>query len=172
MEGGCIFCKIVKKEVPSYIIYEDEKCVAFLDINPATKGTVILVPRIHYETFDFDFETSFHCFKTAIEISKTLKNILGSIDVEIANIRSPTKHFNIRIYPISENSEAPLIQNKPIEISESELNQLWQKMAGIVTKIQEQRKPENKTNEIKKSNTQKDEKKKEIVKKWEKKFLP
>ena len=62
----CIFCKIVKKEIPSYIFYEDEKCVAFLDIKPRTKGMSIIVPRIHYETFDFDLQTSFHCLKISV----------------------------------------------------------------------------------------------------------
>ncbi|MEM5821416.1 MAG: HIT domain-containing protein, partial [Candidatus Aenigmatarchaeota archaeon] len=91
----CIFCKIARKEIPSYIVYEDEKCVAFLDINPVTKGMMIVVPRIHYEIFDFDMETSFYCLKKAFELAKSAKDALNAIDVQIAIIRSPLKHFNI-----------------------------------------------------------------------------
>ncbi|MEM5820604.1 MAG: HIT domain-containing protein [Candidatus Aenigmatarchaeota archaeon] len=163
----CIFCKIVKKEIPSYIIYEDEKCVAFLDIRPVTKGMVILVPRFHYETFDFDLETSYHCLKKSLELAKGIKDVLNAIDVQIAIIRSPLKHFNIRIYPIYSNEDIPIIQNKPNEISEAELNQIWQKLLAIKVEIKE-KKEENK---IEKENEE--EKKFEKLKeKWRKKFLP
>ena len=46
----CIFCKIIKGEIPSAKIYEDEKLVAFLDIAPANKGHALIMPKKHYET--------------------------------------------------------------------------------------------------------------------------
>lgn len=48
MKENCIFCKIVKKEIPSKIIFEDDLCLAILDINPATKGHLLLMPKEHY----------------------------------------------------------------------------------------------------------------------------
>ena len=45
----CIFCKIAKKEIPTNKIYEDEKFIAFLDINPVNPGHVLVVPKNHYE---------------------------------------------------------------------------------------------------------------------------
>ncbi len=44
----CIFCKIVKGEVPCYKVYEDEKVLAFLDINPVSEGHVLVVSKDHY----------------------------------------------------------------------------------------------------------------------------
>ncbi|MBW2988113.1 HIT family protein [Candidatus Woesearchaeota archaeon] len=44
----CIFCKIISGEIPSFKVYEDDKCVAVLDINPATKGHLLLMPKQHY----------------------------------------------------------------------------------------------------------------------------
>lgn len=167
-EIECIFCKIIKKEIPSYVVFEDEKCIAFLDIRPVTKGMIILVPRFHYENFDFDIETSLHCFKKSVEISKTIKDVLNSIDVVIANIRSPFKHFNIRIYPISNENENPLIQNKPIEINEPELNQIWQRILGIKTEIKEK----IETKKIKEERKKEEKDIETLIKKWEKKFLP
>ncbi|MFH7903232.1 MAG: hypothetical protein QXQ19_02050, partial [Candidatus Aenigmatarchaeota archaeon] len=80
--------------------------------------------------------------------------------------RSPLKHFNIRIYPIYSDEDIPIIQNKPNEISEAELNQIWQKLLAIKVEIKE--KEENK---IEKENEE--EKKFEKLKeKWRKKFLP
>ncbi|MDA8408580.1 MAG: HIT family protein [Deltaproteobacteria bacterium] len=46
----CIFCKIVKGEIPCIKIYEDEKALAFMDIAPLNEGHVLIVPKNHYET--------------------------------------------------------------------------------------------------------------------------
>lgn len=43
----CIFCKIVRKEIPSFSVYEDDHSLAFLDINPVSKGHTLLIPKIH-----------------------------------------------------------------------------------------------------------------------------
>ena len=45
----CIFCKIVKNELPSFKVYEDEKSLAFLDIKPVSKGHTLLIPKAHYK---------------------------------------------------------------------------------------------------------------------------
>ena len=46
-DPDCLFCKIVAGEIPSTRIYEDDRTVAFMDINPATRGHVLVVPREH-----------------------------------------------------------------------------------------------------------------------------
>jgi histidine triad (HIT) family protein len=46
----CIFCKIVKKEIPSSIVYEDKNTLAFLDISPLNRGHALVIPKKHYET--------------------------------------------------------------------------------------------------------------------------
>lgn len=47
----CIFCKIIKKEIPSDIVYEDDSVVAFLDIKPVSRGHVLVVPKEHSSDF-------------------------------------------------------------------------------------------------------------------------
>lgn len=42
---NCIFCKIVKNEIPSYIIYEDKEFLGFLDIFPKTEGHTLVIPK-------------------------------------------------------------------------------------------------------------------------------
>ena len=44
---GCIFCKIVRGEVPSYKVYEDDEVIAFLDIHPVNAGHTLVVPKNH-----------------------------------------------------------------------------------------------------------------------------
>jgi len=46
----CIFCQIIQKKVPSRIVFEDDISVAFLDINPANPGHIIVIPKEHRET--------------------------------------------------------------------------------------------------------------------------
>jgi histidine triad (HIT) family protein len=48
MNDNCIFCKIVNKEIPAEIVYENENFIAFLDINPRSAGHTQVIPKKHY----------------------------------------------------------------------------------------------------------------------------
>ncbi len=54
MDNDCVFCKIVAGQIPSFRVYEDADTMAFLDINPVTRGHTLVIPRMHcdpiYET--------------------------------------------------------------------------------------------------------------------------
>lgn len=47
---SCLFCKIVRKEIPAEIVYEDDRVLAFLDIHPVNPGHTLVVPKAHAET--------------------------------------------------------------------------------------------------------------------------
>ena len=53
---GCIFCKIVKGELPCHKIWEDEKHMAFLSIFPNTEGFSVVIPKEHYPSYAFEVE--------------------------------------------------------------------------------------------------------------------
>lgn len=46
----CVFCKIIKGDIPSSKVYEDDDVLAFLDINPVNKGHTLVIPKQHFET--------------------------------------------------------------------------------------------------------------------------
>lgn len=48
----CIFCRIAAGEIPATVIFEDEGCLAFMDIGPIAEGHLLLIPRKHYATLD------------------------------------------------------------------------------------------------------------------------
>lgn len=52
MPGDCIFCKIIKKEIPNYTVYEDSVKLAFLDINPCSKGHTVVILKRHAPTVE------------------------------------------------------------------------------------------------------------------------
>lgn len=49
MSSECIFCRIVKGEIPCYKVYEDKNFLAFLDIKPLNKGHILILPKKHYQ---------------------------------------------------------------------------------------------------------------------------
>ena len=78
MSADCIFCKIIRGELPSYKVYEDEKTIAFLDIKPVNAGHTMVVPKAHsHNIFDIspeDWEATTEVVrKLAIAIEKGLK---------------------------------------------------------------------------------------------------
>ncbi len=78
---NCLFCKIVKKEIPAKIIYEDERVLAFEDVNPQAPAHSLVIPKKHISTsLDItaeDNELIGHMFQTANKIAQD-KNIAGS----------------------------------------------------------------------------------------------
>ena len=71
----CIFCQIIRGELPSYKIYEDDKIVAFLDIAPVNKGHALVVPKEHRENIvETPDELLRHIVVTAKRLSKAIMN--------------------------------------------------------------------------------------------------
>lgn len=82
----CIFCKIVKGKIPCYKIYEDEKCLAFLDIADDAIGHTLVIPKKHYENiFDVSDDDYFKLMIAVKKISKHYKNDCGFSGVNIIN---------------------------------------------------------------------------------------
>ena len=75
---NCLFCKIVKGEVPSTKIYENEEIYAFKDINPATPVHILVIPKKHYEN--------------VLYIKNEDKEIFGEI---FASINKIAKNLNV-----------------------------------------------------------------------------
>ena len=74
-----IFHKILEREVPASIVYEDNKCVAFLDISPINKGHTLVVPKNYSRNVrDVSEEDLFACIKVANRIGKSLMESLGA----------------------------------------------------------------------------------------------
>lgn len=64
----CIFCKIMRGEIPSTRVHEDDTAIVFLDINQASRGHLLIVPRRHTADFhDLDGDTAAHMGRLALE---------------------------------------------------------------------------------------------------------
>ena len=73
MSTSCIFCKIVEGSAPSSKVYEDDLCLAFMDIQPVNPGHVLVIPRAHFSALsDLPTETGGHLFQVAQRIALSL----------------------------------------------------------------------------------------------------
>jgi histidine triad (HIT) family protein len=80
----CIFCKIVRGELPSYKVYEDENVLAFLDIHPVSPGHVLIVPKEHATNiFDISSENWGRVQEVARKIAIALEKATGADGVNL-----------------------------------------------------------------------------------------
>lgn len=83
----CLFCKIIKKEIDSKILYEDEEFLVFLDIDQTTLGHTLIIPKKHFNDYkELDKETLNKMFKLADKI--------GTMLMEKLNIKAISLLFN------------------------------------------------------------------------------
>jgi histidine triad (HIT) family protein len=77
--SDCIFCKIVKGEIPCAKVFEDDKVIAFLDISPANKGHALIVTKKHYETL-LDVPDDILCdiMAKAKKLARAMSSALGN----------------------------------------------------------------------------------------------
>lgn len=115
---NCIFCKIIKGEIPSMTIYEDDVVKVFLDINPTTNGDTLIVPKKHIENMlDLDDKTLSHIHKISKEIYNVLKeklNIDGLTFVQNNFYGQEIKHYHVHLIPRYKNDNVKQLSNKEI----------------------------------------------------------
>ena len=116
--NDCLFCKIIKKEVSSEIIYEDSDVFVFLDINPATNGDTLIVPKKHYlDMFDTPKEVLDHMNEVMQKLYPIYKEKLKCDGLTLTTNKDyaqEIKHFHIHFIPRYTNDEVKYLSNKDI----------------------------------------------------------
>lgn len=98
----CIFCRIVKGELPSYKAYEDSDFLGFLDINPLNPGNVLLIPKKHYQ-WVYDVPEFGAYFEAAKKIGLAAKEATGAHSINFLTLGYEVPHAHIRIIPRFDN---------------------------------------------------------------------
>ena len=111
----CIFCKIIKGEIPSFKVYEDDKTFAFADINPVSKGHTLIVPKQHardlWEISD-DFLAAVHL--TSKKIVNAMKRTLrpdgvACLQLNGSAVNQVVPHYHLHLIPRSSSEpELPM----------------------------------------------------------------
>jgi histidine triad (HIT) family protein len=113
----CVFCKIVSKEIPSEVLYENDKVISVLDINPIHFGHALIIPKQHYKDFlDLPDET-YHSILQAAKI--VTQALVQSLKLEGYNLFSNNGtiagqsvfHFHLHITPRYRNDNIRFVLN-------------------------------------------------------------
>lgn len=133
MKENCIFCKIAKKEIDSKIIFEDDICMAILDINPATTGHMLLLPKEHYMIMPMvPDEVLGHLSVISKYLSDLVKETFDAKDATIfiangAAAGQQSQHFMFHVIPRYDD-DGLIFSTRGNEVSYDELNSIADKI--------------------------------------------
>jgi len=104
-DPDCLFCKIATGELPATVIDSDERTLAFMDINPATRGHALVIPRTHAaDLHAVDPEDLAACARTAQRVAGRAREALGAEGVNLLNSTGAVAwqtvfHFHLHVIP-------------------------------------------------------------------------
>lgn len=132
---NCIFCRIIAGEIPSMRVYEDECCIAMLDINPAGPGHTLILPKQHFQDITaVDDATVGHLFSVARKIGMRAEFRLNADGFNIvqnngAAAGQTVPHFHIHVIP--RFSEGPdMVSWTPTEPADGALQAVLEKLTA------------------------------------------
>lgn len=127
-EDDCLFCKIVRGEIPSKKVFEDEFTLGFLDIRPISKGHTIIIPKNHYETLgDIKEEDIAHLFETVKKVAQLLydKLHIDGYNIVMNNYEAAGQvifHSHVHVIPRNKRDGLIKLDVPKKEASEEHLN--------------------------------------------------
>jgi histidine triad (HIT) family protein len=96
---NCVFCKIVKGDIPAYKVYEDADFMAFLDISPLNKGHIQVIPKKHYR-WTWDVPNFGEYWEVARKVAKGAMKAMEAPMVEFLTHGADVHHAHIWVVPI------------------------------------------------------------------------
>ena len=131
----CIFCKIAKKEIPSKIITETNKSIAFLDAFPLSRGHTLVIPKRHYEKVqDMTDMDNTDLFNTVHKVISKVDKLTGATLLAIHNGKNSGQeipHVHVHLIPRQISDQAgpvhSMFKDRP-KLSDEELEQLCAKI--------------------------------------------
>ena len=134
----CIFCKIVSKEIPTKILYEDDDTMSFLDAFPVAKGHTLVIPKAHFPQIqDMSDVVNQKLFNTVHKIMPKIDSIKGSTLVLIHNGKDSGQeipHVHVHLIPRSNADSAGPVHSMfkdKIDLSDSEIDSLYNQLKII-----------------------------------------
>jgi histidine triad (HIT) family protein len=99
----CIFCKIIAREIPSHIVYEDDNFLAFLDIHPQSPGHTQVIPKKHYR-WVWDHEDAGTYFEVVKKIALAQRKAFATDFILSKVVGDEVPHAHIWVFPNKEVS--------------------------------------------------------------------
>lgn len=96
-----LFTKIINREIPAYIVAEDEHTIAFLDIMPLVKGHLLVVPKMEVDyIFDLEDEAYSNLLLFAKKVGKAMESVISCSRIGVAVIGLEVPHVHIHLVPL------------------------------------------------------------------------
>lgn len=95
---NCIFCKIIKKEIPASIVYEDENYLGFLSIDPMSPGHTLIIPKTHYR-WVWDVPNAGEYFEITKKIALAQRKAFNTEFVLSKIVGEEVHHAHIWVFP-------------------------------------------------------------------------
>ncbi|MGN6492199.1 MAG: HIT family protein [Agriterribacter sp.] len=127
-----IFSKIIKGEIPSYKIAENEKCFAFLDIFPLVKGHTLVVPKTEVDNlFDLPADYLADLMRFAQPIAKAIEKSFDCNRCGISVVGLEVPHAHIHLIPINSANDLNFTRSK-LKLSPDQLKEIQQKIVSNI----------------------------------------
>jgi histidine triad (HIT) family protein len=113
LSEDCIFCKIVQKQAPASVVYEDDVILAFMDIRPVSEGHTLVIPKHHYrDIFDTPPSLLAATHKIAQKISSPVKKVTNADGISIVQQNGVAAgqdifHIHVHIIPRFQGRKTP-----------------------------------------------------------------
>ncbi len=109
-----LFTKIIKGDIPAHKVYEDEKTLAFLDINPAVEGHTLVVPKVQVD-YIWDLETDdYQALMTTVQkVGCRLKEIYPDLYVGELVVGVDVPHAHVHVIPFQETTQLQRAFDRP-----------------------------------------------------------
>jgi histidine triad (HIT) family protein len=123
-----IFTKIVNREIPAYIVHEDQYHLAFLDVNPIKFGHTLVIPKLETDyIFDLDSESFQALFAFSREVAILLKNVIPCKKIGVTVIGLEVPHAHIHLVPINSLNDMNFA-NEKLKLNADEAEDLVKKI--------------------------------------------
>lgn len=145
MNERCIFCRIIAGEETVSIVHEDDHAVAFMDIQPASPGHVLVVSRDHHtDLFEVPEDVAAHCLAVARMLAPGIRRSTGA---DAINLFSPNGraggqdvlHFHFHLIPVRQGEpfdlqlpkdDAPILSRSQLDVMAARIGRAIQELDG------------------------------------------
>ncbi len=123
-----IFTKIINREIPGYVVAEDDNYIAFLDINPLREGHTLVVPKQEVDyVFDLDHQTLAGLFSFSKRVAKAIESVVECNRIGLTVMGLEVPHAHVHLIPIDTMDDMNF-SNMKSSFSKEEMEQMMNKI--------------------------------------------
>ena len=124
-----IFSKIIDREIPAYIVAEDDQYIAFLDINPLKQGHTLVVPKREVDyVFDLDHQSLAGLFSFSKRVAKAMETVIDCSRIGLSVIGLEVPHAHVHLIPIDTMDDMNFA-NMKLSFSKEEMSEVAKKIS-------------------------------------------